>query len=157
MNKHFLLSGILGFALIILSPLMALGQSELKWEDWNTGYKRGIEENKIILVDAYTDWCGWCKKMDRDTYANQEIIKKINKHFVPIKFNPELDKTYYIDNTAYTGRELHAMLSKDYRSGYPTTYFILPQNNKLFINPGYEDPAKFAETLDRMLNEAGIK
>lgn len=133
-------------------------QPELKWEEWNSGYARGIKEKKIILVDAYTDWCGWCKKMDKDTYSNADIIKKINKHFVPIKFNPELNnQTYYIDSTAYTGRELHAMLSKEYRTGFPTTYFILPQNNKLFINPGYEDPAQFAQTLDRMLGEAGIK
>jgi len=133
-------------------------QATLKWEDWNTGYPRGIREKKIILVDAYTDWCGWCKKMDRDTYSNQDIIKKINKHFVPIKFNPELkDQTYYIDSTAYTGRELHAMLSKEYRTGFPTTYFIIPHNNKLFINPGYENAQDFGETLDKMLNEAGIK
>ncbi|MBI1222806.1 MAG: DUF255 domain-containing protein [Bacteroidetes bacterium] len=132
-------------------------QPELKWEGWNSGYKRGISENKIILVDAYTDWCGWCKKMDRETYSDPEIIKKINKHFVAIKFNPELNQTYYIDTTAYTGRELHAMLSKEYRTGYPTTYFILPQNNKLFINPGYEDPQRFSETLDKMVAEAGLK
>lgn len=132
-------------------------QGELKWEEWNTGYKKGISEKKIILVDAYTEWCGWCKKMDRDTYSDAEIIKKINKNFIPIKFNPELNQTYYIDSTAYTGRELHAMLSKEYRTGFPTTYFILPQNNKLFINPGYEDPEKFGKTLDRMLTEAGIK
>lgn len=145
-------------ALVFVSQSFEMAQDvTLKWEDWNTGYKRGIAENKIILVDAYTDWCGWCKKMDKDTYSDPEIIKKINKNFVAIKFNPELDKTYYIDSTSYTGRELHAMLSKEYRTGYPTTYFILPQNNKLFINPGYEDPARFSTTLDKMLGEAGIK
>ncbi len=145
-------------ALVFVSQSFEMAQDvTLKWEDWNTGYKRGIAENKIILVDAYTDWCGWCKKMDKDTYSDPEIIKKINKNFVAIKFNPELDKTYYIDSTSYTGRELHAMLSKEYRTGYPTTYFILPQNNKLFINPGYEDPARFSATLDKMLGEAGIK
>ncbi|TNE82061.1 MAG: thioredoxin family protein [Bacteroidetes bacterium] len=127
---------------------------ELTWEAWNSGYPRGIKEKKIILVDAYTDWCGWCKKMDRDTYANQEIIKKINKSFVPVKFNPELKQTYYIDSTAYSGRELHAMLSKEYSTGYPTTYFILTTKNKIFINPGYENAEQFAKTLDRIVAAA---
>lgn len=124
---------------------------ELKWEDWNTGYPKGVKEKKIILIDAYTEWCGWCKKMDRDTYTNADIIKKINKHFVPIKFNPELNKTYYIDSTAFTGRELHAMLSKEYSTGYPTTYFIVTSKNKLFINPGYENAEQFSKTLDKMI------
>lgn len=150
----------IGFSLVLVFTTQSFEMAQegtLKWEEWNTGYKRGIAENKIILVDAYTEWCGWCKKMDKDTYSDPDIIKKINKNFVAIKFNPELDKTYFIDSTSYTGRELHAMLSKEYRTGYPTTYFILPQNNKLFINPGYEAPAQFAETLDKMLGEAGIK
>ena len=150
----------IGFSLVLVFTTQSFEMAQeatLKWEDWNTGYKKGIAENKIILVDAYTDWCGWCKKMDKDTYSDPDIIKKINKNFVAIKFNPELEKTYFIDSTSYTGRELHAMLSKEYRTGYPTTYFILPQNNKLFINPGYEDPARFSATLDRMLGEAGIK
>lgn len=156
MKKVLYIGLSLAFVLISESFEM-VQQAGLKWEDWNSGYRKGIAENKIILVDAYTEWCGWCKKMDRDTYSDPDIIKKINKNFVAIKFNPELDKSYMIDSTSYTGRELHAMLSKEYRTGFPTTYFILPQNNKLFINPGYEDPVHFAETLDRMLGEAGIK
>lgn len=129
---------------------------ELKWEHWNTGYPRGIKEKKIILIDAYTDWCGWCKKMDRDTYDNKDIIKKINQHFVPIKFNPELKETYYIDNNAYSGQEIHNMLSQGNRTGYPTTYFLITTTNKLFINPGYEGAKKFGETLDKMIKEAGL-
>ncbi len=155
--KKLLYIGLSLFLVFTTQSFEMAQEATLKWEEWNAGYKRGIAENKIILVDAYTEWCGWCKKMDKDTYADPAIIKKINKDFVAIKFNPELDKTYFIDSTSYTGRELHAMLSKEYRTGYPTTYFILPQNNKLFINPGYEAPAQFAETLDKMLGEAGIK
>jgi thiol:disulfide interchange protein len=45
-------------------------KAELKWYGWNEGYAKAVKEGKIVLVDAYTDWCGWCKKMDRDTYSN---------------------------------------------------------------------------------------
>lgn len=137
--------------------LMQPAAEDLKWTDWNSGYPRGIKEKKIILIDAYTEWCGWCKKMDKDTYTNPEIIRKINKYFIPVKFNPELQGTYYIDSVAYTGRELHAMLSKEYSTGYPTTYFLIPAANKLFINPGYENPEKFSQTLDKMVEAAGLK
>lgn len=148
--------------LLLLLSVIFLGSftpeppaEELKWENWNTGYPRGLKEKKIILIDTYTEWCGWCKKMDKDTYTNPDIIKKVNKYFVPIKFNPELKETYYIDSTAYTGRELHNMLSKGNRTGYPTTYFIITTQSKLFISPGYEGPADFSTTLDKMIAEAG--
>lgn len=155
MKKGITLIGI--FALALFSQSFAPQQETMKWEDWNTGYPKGIKEKKVILVDAYTDWCGWCKKMDRDTYTNADVIKKINKYFVAIKFNPELDKTYYIDSNAYTGRELHAMLSKEYSTGYPTTYFIIPGMNRLLVNPGYEGPDQFSATLDRVIKEAGLQ
>jgi len=156
MQKRLILNLFLSLGLLT-SSFTSLEEGELKWLDWNTGYKKGMKENKIILVDAYTEWCGWCKRMDKDTYSNQDIVKKINKHFIPIKFNPELQQTYYIDSASYSGRELHAMLSKGQNTGYPTTYFLIPSIRKLYINPGYEDAEKFNNTLDRILKEAGVE
>ncbi len=63
---------------------------KLKWLSWNEGYPKAKETGKILLIDMYTDWCGWCKKMDRDTYSKKEVIDLINEHFIPVKFNPEL-------------------------------------------------------------------
>ena len=127
---------------------------ELIWEEWNKGYPRAVKEKKIVLVDAYTDWCGWCKKMDRDTYTNPDIIKKINKHFVPIKFNPEVTQTYFVDGNSYSNFELLSMLTRNQRTGYPTTFFIITTKRTLFVNPGYEDPTKFSATLDRIIAES---
>src|SRR4051812_21578649 len=75
---------------LFCSITCAAQNDKLVWYGWNEGYEKAIKENKIVLVDAYTDWCGWCKKMDRDTYANPEVIKKLNQHFIAIKFNPEI-------------------------------------------------------------------
>nr|MBP7512354.1 DUF255 domain-containing protein [Bacteroidia bacterium] len=78
------------FTIFFMSSFTKTKDDELKWYKWNEGYPVAQKDGKLILVDAYTDWCGWCKKMDRDTYSNPDIIKKLNKHFVVIKFNPEL-------------------------------------------------------------------
>jgi len=92
----------LGMFILLFTSFTKPAESELKWYGWNEGYPLAKKEGKLILVDAYTDWCGWCKKMDRDTYANADVIKKLNKHFVVIKFNPELrDLTYDIDGQIF--------------------------------------------------------
>src|SRR5438132_1421419 len=43
---------------------------EVKWLNWNEGYTQAAKDNKTMLVDVYTSWCGWCKRMDHDTYTN---------------------------------------------------------------------------------------
>lgn len=42
-----------------------------------------------IIVDIYTDWCGWCKVMDRKTYGDPQVADYINKHYYAIKFDGE--------------------------------------------------------------------
>src|SRR5689334_3927315 len=85
------------------SSMKPANDDKLVWMDWNTGYEKAIKTGKIVLVDAYTDWCGWCKRMDRDTYSQPLVIQKINAHFIPIKFNPEIpDKLYKVADQTYT-------------------------------------------------------
>lgn len=156
-------------AKIIALILVALGAvsfayksepaEELSWKNWNDGYQKVKAEGKIGLIDVYTDWCGWCKRMDRDTYANKGIIDKINKNFVPIKFNPEQQGVYYIDSTQYSGPQLYAMLSNNRPSGYPTTYFLIPKGDVMYVErvAGYQGPDNFGATLDKIIGLAAAE
>lgn len=130
-------------------------ENELHWMNFNEGYSIAKKNKKIALIDTYTDWCGWCKKMDRDTYTNPEVISKINKHFIPIKFNPEIrDVKYNLEGKEYTGFELHSIISNRHQSGYPTTYFIITKKNRVMIEEGYQDPKNFLATLDKIIAES---
>lgn len=141
--------------LFVLFSFKFPSEETLKWYQWNEGYPLALKENKIILVDAYTDWCGWCKKMDRDTYANPEVIKKLNKHFIVIKFNPELrDSTYNIDGQIYSARDFYMQLSRGESTGFPTTYFIDAKKKSVFIDPGYRDAKTFLQILDKVIADA---
>ena len=62
--------------------------TELKWYDFEEGMEKAKKENKALLIDAYTDWCGWCKVMDKETYKDARVIAKLNESFVAVKFNP---------------------------------------------------------------------
>lgn len=126
-------------------------QNELEWKTWNEGFPLAIKKKKIALVDTYTSWCYWCKKMDRDTYSDPKIIEKIKENFIPIKFNPEdKDTKFELEGKQYTGFELLNILSNKQPTGYPTTYFILP-GKKILIEVGYLDVATFSQTLDKII------
>jgi len=129
----------------------------LTWYDFEAGYQKAVKDKKILLVDAYTDWCGWCKVMDKNTYSNADIINKLNANFVAVKFNPEKAKTFKFGNYTMTNDELLAWLGRGRSHGYPTSYFWLDPGvgENLLISVGYEDAPTFAGTLDTVLKRKG--
>lgn len=132
--------------------------TKLEWMEWDEAYAEAKKTNKIILIDAYTDWCGWCKKMDADTYSKKEVIKMINKDFLPVKFNPELkNKVYHVGDQEMTGPELLANLSGGQRIGYPTTFFLSLEKNQVQMVSGYKNEASFKDVLIEKLDWARSK
>jgi uncharacterized protein YyaL (SSP411 family) len=127
--------------------------AEIKWYDWNEGVAKARAEGKIALIDTYTDWCHWCKVMDKNTYSNATIIDLVGKNFVAIKFNPELDKKYINGTDTLSGRQLLAALSNGSSSGYPTTFFYLTKKNIMYMEAGYIEPVKFESVLQSVIAE----
>ncbi len=140
---------ILGlFIVTFLGTIQSYGQ-DLKWYNWEEGYAKAVKEKKIILLDAYTDWCYWCKVMDKKTFSQDKVKEKINKHFIAIKLNPEKAGTYKFDGKSYSGKTLIAKLSQNKFSGYPTTFFVFPKNKSSFMEVGYIEPAPFSAILTK--------
>lgn len=144
-------------AILVLSMFSSAGSryqaNRFEWKDWNVAYPEAVENQKILLVDIYTDWCGWCKKMDRDTYAKPRIQNKIAGDFIAVKFNPEKSRKYLVNGKSFNGKELLSMLVQGKRIGYPTTVFLVPQDGK--FKPvqvsGYQGPDQFEKTLNQVM------
>lgn len=51
------------------------------------------QPDKMLFIDVYTNWCGWCKRMDATTFTNPVIVKYMNEHFLPVKLNAERKDT----------------------------------------------------------------
>src|SRR5690349_18588878 len=71
--------------------------STVQWLDFESGFAKAKKEHKILLVDVYTDWCGYCKVMDRETYTNDTVIRTLKQHFVTVKLNPEKERKYVMN------------------------------------------------------------
>jgi thioredoxin-related protein len=117
------------------------------------------EQNKKVIVDVYTDWCGWCHKMDRDAYSNKDIKEMILNDFVLIKLDAESTNKINYNGKSYTGEELAA---KFQASGYPTTVFLSSDGNVIEFNydkykmnnlPGYYNAKEFKKVLEYIRDE----
>ncbi len=147
--------------LLVLVGLVSLGFSdkekkssqaksssgELVWYRYDEGLKKAKAEKKPILVDFYTDWCGWCKKMDKDTYTNQEIVKLLNVNFIAVKINAESKNP--LDLKDPDGKnKTEAQIAREFKvSAYPITWFLRPTGEQIAPLPGYRGPADFLPIL----------
>ena len=94
---------------------------------WQEALDRAAKENKYIMVDAYTDWCGWCKVMDKETFTDPDVAAVVNENFIPVKINFE--------------KGIGIELSMKFRvNSYPTILFFNPQGQLVHIQHGYMNP-----------------
>ena len=139
-----------GFVIVLLMVFASTFVSaQVKWYSWNEGYAKAKKENKIVVMDVYTEWCGWCKVMDKKTYTHATVISKMASAFIAIKINPETDKNLTYDGKVYTGKELVDLLSKNMVEGYPTTIFFYLKSKKVYLEVGYLATEKFIPLLDK--------
>lgn len=131
-------------AFLFLGSNILMAQEQIKWVTFEEAVKLSEKEPKKLLIDLYTDWCGWCKKMDRDTYANEKIAKYINKHYYAVKFDAEQKEDVVFQGHTFKFRasgnrgvhELAAALTNN-KLSYPTTVFMNEDLAILQPLPGY--------------------
>jgi thioredoxin-related protein len=125
----------------------------VKWHSFNEGIELAHQQNKKLLIDVYTDWCIWCKKMDKDVYTNEDVGKAITTSFVAVKLNAESSNslTYNGDQTD------EATFAKAIGvTGYPTTVFLESGAQPITKIAGYLEPKEFANVL-RFIGENHYK
>ncbi len=116
----------------------------IAWHSYDEGVALAKQENKKLLVDVYTTWCTWCKKMDSEVYTNAHVIKAVNEHFIPVKLNAESEKTISFQGKALKESEFAHELGV---SGYPTTVFLDPESLPITSVPGYSPADRFVHLI----------
>ncbi|MEI0526000.1 thioredoxin family protein [Brachyspira murdochii] len=105
MNKLYLI-------ILCFITFVSCSNSKINWEDdFDKAIEKSKSENKPIMMDIYTDWCGACKEMDKTTFKNKEV-SDYTTNFIALKFNPEKSSNG------------DALLKKYNIPGFPTMLFM---------------------------------
>jgi len=96
--------------------------------------------NRLIITDMYADWCGWCKKMDAETWSTAQVIQQQGK-YVFLKLNAEKDP----DGIA---------LRKQFRiTSFPTVMILNPDGSEFDRLEGYLPSQKFLRALNEVVSD----
>ncbi len=143
--------------LVAVLAIISIGvnaQEEVNWLTFEEAIEKNKENPKPILVDLYTDWCGWCKKMDKTTYKSDVIVKYINDNYYAVKMDGEgkediqfKGKTYkYVQEGRSKYHQLAAAIMKG-KMSYPSTAFFNPEEQLIQTVPGYLKEDRFEKIL----------
>lgn len=120
-----LLLAIATFTLSFVTSDKAETKFDFIVNDIDQAKNQAADNNQYIFVDAYTSWCGWCKRMDKTTFQDEMTAKFFNENFVNLKMNMEKGKG-------------PALARKLKIRGYPTFVILDKDGNLVGKAVGYQ-------------------
>ncbi len=147
---------ILSIFVLVSVPFASVSSDKgVQWLSMEEAQERILEEPRMVFVDVYTDWCGWCRRMTNETYAHPVIADYLNKYFYPVKLNAEQEDpivfggTTYINENIGQRRPTHsfAIALLQGRMSYPSVVFFDKQMQLLTAIPGFRPPANMEAVL----------
>jgi thioredoxin-related protein len=104
----------------------------ISWGEYEKGMAQAKQDNKLIFLNFYADWCGYCKKMDDETFVDRAVANYLQDHFVAIRINADKEEKVA---SIYGVR------------GLPLFCFLKPNGEPISSLPGYIPPEKFLNIL----------
>jgi len=164
MNRKIRTSGmkrIFVFLVFLLINTTSILAQNVKWHSFEEALQLNTERaknglsTKKIFVDVYTDWCGWCKRMDATTFAHPVIVEKLNTDWIAVKVNAERKDTVVINgqtliNENQGTRSTHqlAQILLNGKMSYPSYSLIDETGKAIQVINGYMEVQQFEMLLD---------
>jgi thioredoxin-related protein len=137
-------------------PSETAATTPVKWMSFEEAVEKSKTEKRKIFIDVYTDWCGWCKVMDKNTFTDPAIAKLLNEKYYPVKFDAEQTADVVFRGTTFKfvpygnkGAHQLAMALLNNQMSYPNFVFldeefrIVPIFENSTSVPGYRKPEEF--------------
>ena len=134
----------------ILTSVSGIAQ-EINWVTFEEALELQKKKPKKIMMDVYTNWCGPCKMLDKNTFHNKDVVEFVNKHYYAVKFNAEGDGTVAYDGKAFSNpnfkpeltnrrNSVHELARYLKVSAYPTIVYFDEEGKVIFPIKGYQKP-----------------
>lgn len=140
MHLIYILALVLGFS----SPEVK-EPKKINWVSWEEAAELNKTAPKKIFVDIYTEWCGWCKKMDKSTFVDPALVEYMSENFYAVKFDAEQKEdivwsgnTFKFVRSGRRGVHQLAYSLLNGKTGYPSFVLLDEEFSRIMVSPGYK-------------------
>jgi thioredoxin-related protein len=118
----------------------------IQWMTWEEAVQASSNVKKKIIIDVYTQWCGWCKVMDSQTFADPGIAAYVNQHFYAVKLDAEQKEPITWNGQEFkwipTGKNgVHTLAYAlcDGKMSFPSLVYLNEDYNRIRVSKGFKD------------------
>jgi thioredoxin-related protein len=137
------------------APTVQASLQGVEWMSMEEALKAQAENPKPIFVDIYTDWCGWCKVMDKKTFSQAQVASYMNERYYMVKFNAEKEapiemngKKYELVNAGKRSIHTLAYAMLDGKMSYPSYVILDSELQRMGIMKGFKEPEAFLSSME---------
>jgi thioredoxin-related protein len=148
--KKLLVLFIASATILGLSGAKSPENTTVNWITFEQAVEKSKSEKRPIFIDVYTDWCGWCKVMDKNTFSDPEVAKILNGKFYAVKFDAEQKEDVLFNGTTFkfipSGNKGYHQLAAallNNQLSYPTVVFLAEDFSMIQPLAGYRKADEF--------------
>jgi len=108
----------------ILAVTFSVTAQDINWVTFEEAVALQKKNPKKIMMDVYTNWCGPCKMLDRNTFKNIDVVDYVNKHYYAVKFNAEGNDTVTYKDQEFTNPNYDASKANRRNSAHEFARFL---------------------------------
>jgi thioredoxin-related protein len=117
--------------LFIGFQILAQDPDKVHWLTVSEMQEAMKKEPRKVLIDVYTNWCGPCKMMMSQTFADPTVIKYINTHYYAVKFNAEGNDVITFKGIEFTNKSYNSANAQRRNGTHEFTKAIAPVNGRI--------------------------
>ncbi len=146
-NLTLFISGLFIFYSFTSKSPENLTTTDLKWYTFEEAVEASKKNPKKMMIDIYTPWCGWCKKMDKTSFVDPKVTAYLNEHFYAVKLDAEMKEDVLFNQHKFefrvdAGRRgIHTLAYSllEGKMSYPSIVYMDEKMQRILISPGYKD------------------
>lgn len=152
MNKLLIVIAMIS-SLALLSSTIG-DEDKITWLTWEEAMEMNKENPKKIFVDVYTEWCGWCKRMDATTFTDPDVVDYMNDHFYAVKLDAEMKENIIFKDQKFKyvkqgNKGIHTLAYSllEGKLSYPSFVTLNEDLDRIAVSPGYKKPDQLIKEL----------